>query len=57
MLAVETLLIEVFITKCLTAPLKEKWKYQQIIDTLQLKLQFLSRNFNKTCIKYIYMYL
>jgi len=54
MLAVETWLIEVLITKCLTAPLHEKVKVAANYLHVTAKTLTGSRNFSKTCIIYIY---
>jgi len=56
MLAVETWLIEVLITKCLTAPLHGKVKEAANYLHVTAKTSTGSRNFSKTCIIYIYIF-
>jgi len=53
MLAVETWLIEVLITKCLTAPLHGKLKVPAIFLHVTAETSIWSRNFSKTCMNYI----
>jgi len=55
MLAVETWLIEVLITKCLTAPLHGKVKVAANYLHVTAKTSTGSRNFSKTCIIYTYI--